>query len=241
MLYSALRAPFAKLRGTPLHPQWHAFRGEAATLERIASAVHGLIVDVGSAQAKPRTVLEAGSRYVALDYYATASQWYGTRPDVYGDAQALPFGNARADGVLLLDVLEHLPKPEACLAEIHRVLKPGGRLVVQVPFLYPIHDAPLDFTRWTRHGLRTLAHTHGFVVENEVALGHPIETAALLANIAASRTVLNWIQQRNPAAVLLLLLPFLVLAVNVMSWIIARVSRTDDLMPRGYRCVWVRA
>jgi SAM-dependent methyltransferase len=240
MRYSALRKPLSKLRGTPFHPQWHAFRNEAATLEGIASTLRGLIVDVGSAEGKLRRFLASGIRHIALDYYETATRWYGTRPDVYGDAQALPFADACADCALLLDVLEHLPSPGRCLAEIHRILKPGGKLVLQVPFLYPIHDAPLDFTRWTNHGLRELARTHGFCIEKESALGHPLETAALLTNIAMSGTVLKWIEQRNPASVLALALPFLVFAINSLSWLCGRVSPADDMMPRSYRFMWVK-
>jgi SAM-dependent methyltransferase len=240
MLYSTLRKPLSKLRGTPFHPQWHAFRNEAATREGIASTLGGLIVDVGSAEGKLRWFLPADSRYITLDYYQTATRWYGTRPDVYGDAQALPIANECADCALLLDVLEHLPSPGRCLGEIHRILKPGGKLVLKVPFLYPIHDAPLDFTRWTNHGLRELAWSHGFRIENESALGHPLETAALLTNISMSRTVLNWIEQRNPALVLVLVLPFLVFATNSLSWLFARISPADDMMPRGYRFIWVK-
>jgi SAM-dependent methyltransferase len=240
MVYGSLRKPLSKLRGTPFHPQWHAFRNEAATLKAIAATLAGLIVDVGSAEGKVRCLLPTDSRYIALDYYETARGWYGTRPNVYGDAQALPLTDGCADWVLLLDVLEHLPEPERCLQEIHRILKPGGKLVLQVPFLYPVHDAPLDFTRWTNQGLRELAGRHGFRVDNEVDLGHPLETAALLANIAMSRATLMWIGQRNPASVLVFALPLLVLATNSLSWFLARVSPADDMMPRGYRFVWLK-
>jgi SAM-dependent methyltransferase len=50
-----------------------------------------------------------------------------------GDAAALPVGDGTADAVLLLDVLEHLAEPDRALAEAHRVLRPGGVLVLSVP------------------------------------------------------------------------------------------------------------
>ena len=76
--------------------------------------------------------------------------------EIFADAQSLPFKNKSIDTILLLDVLEHLPRPEECFEEIYRKSKPNGKVIIQVPFLYPIHDAPLDFRRWTQHGLRGL-------------------------------------------------------------------------------------
>ena len=141
---------------------------------------------------------------------------------------------------LVLDVLEHLPGPDRCLAEIFRVLKPGGTLTIQVPFMYPIHDAPLDFHRWTKFGLRGAANRAGFLVSEEKTIGHPAETAALIANIAISKTVLNWIAARNPLAILALLLPPLILTRNCLAWLIAALSRDEDMMPYSYRMVWTK-
>jgi len=178
---------------------------------------------------------------VGLDYFDTASNWYKTRPSVFGDAQQLPFSNGAIDHALLLDVLEHIPDPERCLAEIGRVLRPGGTLTIQVPFMYPIHDAPLDFHRWTCFGLRRAAGQAGFEVGQEMAIGHPVETAALGANIAMSRTVLNWISGRNPLLLLGITLPLLVVSINCLAWIMASLSRSEEMMPYSYRTVWTKS
>jgi len=70
---------------------------------------------------------------------------------------------------------------------------------------------------------------------------HPTETAALAANIAISKTVLNWIATRNPLAILAILLPPLILVRNCLAWLTAALSRSDDMMPYSYRMVWVKA
>ena len=70
------------------------------------------------------------------------------------------------------------------------------------------------------------------------ALGHPLESAALGANIAMSKTCLNWIAGRNPLMILTLGLPVFVLFTNVLAWVTARLSRNEDLMPYAYRTVW---
>lgn len=236
-----LKALLQRLRTTPLHPQWFAFLGEEKKLENACETLTGVVLDIGCADGKPRAYLPDDAQYIGLDYYDTATGWYGTRPSVFGDAQQLPIASASIDHVLLLDVLEHLPEPDRCLGEIARVLKPGGALTIQVPFLYPIHDAPLDFHRWTRHGLHRAARRAGFDVTRDEAIGHPAETAALGMNIALSKTVLNWIAGRNPLALLGIALPPFVLVVNCLAWATARLSRDEHMMPYAYRMTWTKA
>lgn len=162
MNYQTLKQLLAKIRRLPLHPQWFAFRHEVQQYLDIGQQVTGRVLDIGCANQYMKTYLRADSDYIGLDYYQTAVQWYATRPQVYGDAQQLPFLENSMDAVLLLDVLEHLPRPADCLREIARVLKPTGILVLKVPFLYPLHDVPLDFHRWTHFGLQQLVQQHGF-------------------------------------------------------------------------------
>ena len=236
-----LKGLLQRLRNTPLHPQWFAFLGEDKKLRSTCETLTGVVLDIGCADGKPRPYLADDVDYVGLDYYDTATKWYGTRPSVFGDAQRLPIASSSVDHVLLLDVLEHLPDPDRCLGEIARVLKPGGAMTIQVPFLYPIHDAPLDFHRWTRFGLRQAAQRAGFDVTKDEAIGHPAETAALGMNIALSKTVLNWIAGRNPLALLGVALPPFVLIVNCLAWTTARLSRDEHMMPYAYRMIWTKA
>ncbi len=58
--------------------------------------------------------------------------------------------------VLCTEVLEHLPEPQRAVDEMFRVLKPGGTLLLTTRFLFPIHDAPHDYFRFTKYGLRHL-------------------------------------------------------------------------------------
>lgn len=76
--------------------------------------------------------------------------------EVVGDGEHLPFRDAVFDGLLLDAVIEHLAHPARVVAEARRVLKPGGYLLANVPFLYPFHAAPHDYQRYTPQGLRML-------------------------------------------------------------------------------------
>lgn len=236
-----LRKLAAHVRKTPLHPQWFAYRHADKSLREICSSLSGTVLDVGSAEGHPRRYLPADATYFAVDYYATASAWYGTQPDVYGDAQALPIVDDSVSHVLLLNVLEHLPRPDECLGEINRVLKRGGSLTIQVPFLYPIHDAPLDFHRWTRYGLKQAAARSGFDVISEHTIGRPIETAALNFNIALAKSILNWIGKKNPLAILILAAPPIVFLVNCLAWAFSALSPDDDIMPHAYQMQWIKS
>jgi SAM-dependent methyltransferase len=234
------RQIFFRLRYFPLHPQWLIYYKETRDLIQICKKLRGSVLDIGCADQKLRRLLPTDCGYVGLDYYQTAAGWYGTRPQIFGDAQCLPILTNSIDSVLLLDVLEHLPRPEDCINEIRRVLKPGGKLILQVPFVYPIHDAPLDFQRWTIYGLRELAKQSHFVVDEEVPLGNPLESAALLTNIAITKTILNWINRKNPLALSLILLPLVVFFINALAWALTKITPQDAFMPSGYRMLWLK-
>jgi SAM-dependent methyltransferase len=72
---------------------------------------------------------------------------------VAGELGRLPLRGASVDGILCEMVLEHVPDAEGALAEIARVLKPGGRAYLALPFLWPYHASPHDYRRWTLSGV----------------------------------------------------------------------------------------
>ncbi len=83
----------------------------------------------------------------------------------------LPWDDGRFDTAILSSVLEHVHRPEQLLREVARILSPGGRLVMNVPFFYWIHEAPHDYFRYTEFGLRRLAELAGLRVVELEALG----------------------------------------------------------------------
>lgn len=79
--------------------------------------------------------------------------------DVFIDLnQKLPFEDFSFDTVLLTDVLEHISKPQQLVQEIARVLRPGEKVIIMVPFFYRLHEVPHDYFRYTEHALRSFCN-----------------------------------------------------------------------------------
>lgn len=76
----------------------------------------------------------------------------------------LPFVEGEFETVILSDVLEHIPEPADLCSEISRILAKGGRLLLNVPFYYPLHEEPHDYYRYTRHALERLMSNAGLEV-----------------------------------------------------------------------------
>lgn len=95
--------------------------------------------------------------------------------------QRLPLGDATVDTIILSCVLEHIPDPAAVWRDMHRILRPDGKVLVCVPFLYPLHELPHDYYRYTEFGLRRLAETSGFDVLSLEPMGGAPEVVTNIA------------------------------------------------------------
>ncbi len=121
----------------------------------------------------------------------TCVDWANTHhPNPYLDQeqdlnQPIAFPDASFDTIVLSDVLEHIRTPEELVREMHRVLRPGGHVVMNVPFYYGLHEQPFDYYRYTRHALKSMAEDAGFsVVHLEAIGGVPEIIADLVAKTA---------------------------------------------------------
>lgn len=78
------------------------------------------------------------------------------KPDVIADIRETGLDDGIADCVILGETLQHVPAPERCVSEAHRLLKPGGAFIGSIPFLYPVHRDPQDLIRLGPDGLAQL-------------------------------------------------------------------------------------
>jgi 2-polyprenyl-3-methyl-5-hydroxy-6-metoxy-1,4-benzoquinol methylase len=215
-----------KLRFTPLHPQWFAYRHERHRYRIAGLLATGRTLDIGCGRQNLRSYLNRECDYISLDAPVTGEKLYGAQPDVFGHAQNLPFRDRQFDTVILLEVLEHLEQPEIALQDARRLVKAGGTIIVSTPFLYPVHDAPWDFQRWTLYGLQRLAKSAGTTIKELKSLGSTIETGCLIFNLA-----LSWHTLNSPAvarAPLLLLSMLMIPLANLFAATLALAVRDPD-------------
>jgi SAM-dependent methyltransferase len=137
-----------------LDPVQHLIETE---VQRVAQQLqaHQIVLDAGAGEARHRSWFKRG-RYIALDAGYGDAAWNYSGLDIRGDLERIPLRSESVDCILCMVVLEHTKNPKQVLLEFARVLKMGGSLVMVVPFLWEEHQAPHDFFRFTRHGVRAL-------------------------------------------------------------------------------------
>jgi SAM-dependent methyltransferase len=99
--------------------------------------------------------LGSGPRKIRADVMNVDGEPY-TGVDVVADITSLPIESNSVSMIICDNVLEHVPDSKKAVAEIYRILKPGGVAYISTPFLYPFHSSPNDYHRWTDQGLRVL-------------------------------------------------------------------------------------
>jgi SAM-dependent methyltransferase len=242
-----LSAPNAPERRSRLAENRHRIDVELGTssVRRFYSpATYGLYAQLGSRIGRHVTgnVLDAGcgtmpfrealSRY-ADEYHSMDVTRRVPTVEIVADIQDMPHvASSQFDTVFCSEVLEHVPDPGRAVAEIARVLRPGGKLLLSVPFLARLHEEPYDFFRYTRHGLASLLEQRGQLRIIEIAttgslfsfLGHQVSSAVVCAvwHVPVLRQVAFWLNAS------LCTLP--------CQWL-DRVSKLSPKFPLGYVAV----
>jgi SAM-dependent methyltransferase len=93
---------------------------------------------------------DASIDIIALDIYMSPFVQF------IGDGHSIPLVDGCIDGVVVQAVLEHVVEPFTVAAEIHRVLRDGGIVYADTPFMQQVHEGPYDFCRFTDSGHRYL-------------------------------------------------------------------------------------
>lgn len=201
---------------------YHSLRQLAAAIRTEARGCgDGLLVDLGCGEKPYEPLFRA--RTVGID----RTYRHGD-PDVVGFAEALPLRDGSASTVLSTQSLEHAEDPAELLDEAHRILEPGGTLLLSTHGVFIHHPDPHDYWRWTEEGLRRLFESRGFEVVRVHHQGEVFLTGLLLAAYPIGAATLS----SNPAV--RLAARAVTTVVNLVGFVAEAAAR---LLPRHYSSI----
>jgi SAM-dependent methyltransferase len=148
-------------------------------VQSLARGMAGDVLDVGCGSQPFRHLLSDKCRYRGIDS-AQAQVDFGPRfPDTtYFDGDQWPVGNESVDYVLSTETMEHVVDSAAFLSEAHRCLRPGGQIILTIPFAARWHFIPHDYWRFTPSALEWLLTRAGFRDASVHARGNAVTVAA---------------------------------------------------------------
>lgn len=169
-----------------------------SALEAFAREMRGVVVDVGGKRENKRGTFNPPEDRAKAWWYVNLDM--NTKPNIYGDVQRIPLRGQSVDCILCTEVLEHLPRPERCVDEMHRLLRDGGLVLASVPFLYPVHADPYDYQRFTEDGLRELFKRFKAVEVHRMggyagAMGLMIELGMADVDNRLARWAMKWLSR----------------------------------------------
>jgi SAM-dependent methyltransferase len=137
-------------------PSWSIREPLARFIEAESAAAHGLrVLDVGCGVKPYYPCFSTAREYVGADLPGNP------HADLVGSAELLPVDDGAFDLVLCIQVLEHVEEPAAVIRELHRVTRPGGRVLLSTHGVQVYHPSPGDHWRWTHTGLEKLFERNG--------------------------------------------------------------------------------
>ncbi len=195
---------------------WLVLRLHREYLERAVRGYgKGPLLDLGCGRQSHRD-LAPQDGYVGLE--VDRVRYAHTPPQIWGSGLHLPFGNDCFATVLCAQVLEHVPEPGQLMAEVHRVLRGGGHLILTAPHIWGVHEEPHDYFRFTGFGLAHLARRAGMeVVEVWPLAGYWVTAGARFC---------YYLQHFERGPLVLLVRP-LYAVVQLAAWALDRLHRVE--------------
>lgn len=139
-------------------------------------------LDVGCGD-RPYEYLFNDGKYTGIDIEDSGRPINMKKPDYFYNGTNFQFSDEEFDMVICTQVLEHVPDPLLLIKEMARVCKRGGAVIISLPFVYPEHEQPFDYFRFTRFGMTELLEKAGMKVELMKRDSSTIETLAVLTNV----------------------------------------------------------
>lgn len=140
-------------------------------IQRQSSKLKGQLMDFGCGR-KPYQSLFKVESYIGVDVEVSGHSHAKEDIDVYYNGKTLPFADHTFDSIFSSETFEHVFNLEDIVPELYRVLKPGGYMLITVPFVWDEHEVPYDYGRYSSFGIRHLLEKNDFKVESVEKTGH---------------------------------------------------------------------
>jgi len=173
------------------------------------------ILDAGAGELKYKSFC-AHLEYVSQDFCQydgkgnesgiQTQKWDNSQIDIISDITDIPMPDNSFDAIMCIEVIEHIPNPLLAFKEFHRLLKPGGILILTAPFSSLTHFAPYYFTTgFSPYYYRKHLEDMGFIINEMIANGNYFEYLAQEIrrlpwvinkySVLSNRRILQWLIQ----------------------------------------------
>lgn len=151
----------SKLHNNKKPYNWLIYDNSDKWLLEYSKHYKGILIDLGCGTAPYKDFfLQYADKYIGVDWTNTL---HNSKADIISDLnKKIELANNFADTIISLSVMEHLCEPQIFLNESYRILKDGGTIILQVPFMWWIHEAPHDYFRYTPYGLKYMFEKAGY-------------------------------------------------------------------------------
>lgn len=135
-------------------------RGLYMAILSIAPRIAGDILDFGCGSKPYESLFRNASSYTGVDIEVSGHSHKDSKVDLYYDGKTLPFPDEHFDAIVSFEVFEHVFNIDEAMSELRRVLKPGGQILITIPFAWDEHEKPYDYARYTSFGIRHIFERH---------------------------------------------------------------------------------
>jgi SAM-dependent methyltransferase len=178
------------LFGIFINPFYLARKGLHQNIRALAPLVHGRVLDVGCGH-KPYKSLFNFSDYIGLEIDSPENR-KNKKADFFYDGRVMPFADGSFDTIVANQVLEHVFTPAEFIAELSRILRTDGGLLLSVPFVWDEHEQPFDYARYSSFGLRALLEQNGFAIIEHAKSISDVRVIFQLLNCYLHKQVAHW-------------------------------------------------
>ncbi len=152
------------------------------SMTHFSKYIRGDVLDVGCGHRPYQSIFNLATLYTGVEFDSPANRKRFKNIDAWYDGLHLPFAEKQFDALIVTQVLEHVFNPDVFMSEIARVTKPGGHLLLTVPFIWDEHEQPHDYARYSSFALTYLLKKNGFETVEHIKTAPDIRVIFQLIN-----------------------------------------------------------